>query len=148
MSKTIITVPLDFEANTNNPRDRNLFDAAQNFCKEQFGAEYSFHLNGKNWCVIEVSDEGEGFEVIAVSGMVWVPDCRLFHVKPGTNKETWKRAEDVSTALMKRMAAYLQDSIGLGTRVLVFVEPKTEGIWKRFLRRVGAKPANRYEVTV
>lgn len=148
MAKQIVIVPLDFEKGSTNPRDRILFDAAQKFCKEQFGSEYPFHTLSKNWCVVEQSDEADGYEVIGVSGLAWMPDCPVFHVKPGTDKESWKQAGDISAALVKRMASYLQDSMGVGTQVLIHIQPAAERIWSRFLRRIGAKPANRYKLSV
>lgn len=138
--------PLDFGTD-GKPRDQRLYDAAEEYCKREFGTEYNFLCYSRCWIVELVGEENT--EVIGITGIWQVPDIPLFHVTlPSADKEGLKVAEEATNMMYARLDWYLADCGNRGRSALIFVAPEKERLWRRFLRRVGGKPANRYEVEV
>jgi hypothetical protein len=137
---------LDFSKD-NEPRDQRLFDAAQAYCKREFGCEMNFLAYIRTW-VVEVID-GEKLEVIGITTVWNTIDIPTFHVSlPSGTKEALKVAEEATNMMYSRLDWYLQDTGLRGRKTLIYVAPEKEALWHRFLRRVGGKPANRYEVEI
>lgn len=144
-------LPLEFFNSTNGaappPRDPHLFEAVQNFCKEEFGEERQFHNHIKAWVAVEQVDSG-----YAVQGIVSLRnrlECDTFHIRTGgDSKGERDQAKAVRNMLLMRAVGSIQDTFGRGAAVLVFVDPKADRFWRGFLRLIGAKFANRYEVQV
>jgi len=141
-------VPIHFDP-SGNPMDRNLYDAAQAFCKREFGKEVNFRGNVKTWARVKISDEGDGYEVVGMVALGQVIDCHMFHVKPGgEDEDSRKEARQTRDALMARAAGFIQDYAGTGTDVLVYVSEEQRPWWAGFLRMIRARPANRFIVKV
>lgn len=140
MSK-LIAVPLDFFPNSTNPKDPHLLDAAQKFCKEQFGEPYPFSANLKSWVVVDVN--ANDYEVVGVTSTRAEIDVPLFHVKRPTDREGMRQAEQVRDMMVTRLTHFVQDGYGTGRTVFVHIEPAVERFWRRFLKLINAAPSNR-----
>lgn len=141
--------PLDFVAATGvvYPSDPRLHEAAQAFCREQFGeAAPNLAKLSKVWIVGEADDAGQLAKVVALGGWVYRVDVPVFHVaKPESakNTEEWKEVFRARDLLMGRMRAYLEDNGARGTEVFVFVDPAERERWSGYLKRIGARESNR-----
>jgi hypothetical protein len=75
-------------------------------------------------------------------------DVPLCHITPITaDREGLKFCELVRDAMIYRARAYCQD-LGMTGTALLYVEEKHERFWRRFLKRIGARPANRYIIGI
>jgi hypothetical protein len=147
---SILILPLDFDAN-GLPKDRILFDAMQKFCTDEFGRPRDFRGASKTWAVVEVSEQGEGYEVIAGGTLAFAIDCPFFHIKRPADDaadQDFEKARHVRDLLVTRMAAYVQDNTGPNTEVMVFIAPEQQRFWASYLRMLKAKPSNRFIVKV
>jgi len=134
--------PLDFV--DGKPRDGLLFGKAKEYYKEQFGAEPNFLAYAKVWVVWN-----EKQEIVGISGLQAAVDCPLFHCPPiQQTKEGLRAAEAVRDLMVKRLHEYLEDTGHGGQDVLIFVSETAARIWRRFLNRIGATPANRWRLTI
>lgn len=139
--------PLDFDPRTRAPLDERLYDAAQEYCLREFGKQQDFLCYIRSWVVERV--DGETLEVVGIATIWNAPDVPIFHVTPPTqDKEGLKVAEEVTTMMCSRLNSYIADCGNRGRRTLIFVDPGKERIWRRFLNRIGAQPANRWEIEI
>lgn len=150
----IYAVPVDFDQQTNAPKDPHLYEAVQKYFEREFGEKAFISRNLKTWAIVSEGEQGE-YIVHAAGSLRFQLDCPLFHVTApmkAEDKEQSKAAHDharsVRDMLMGRMASYLQDTFGTGTKVNVFVHPDATKMWNGYLQLIGAKPANRWEVQV
>jgi hypothetical protein len=136
-------IPLDFTRD-GKPRDGLLHAAACAFYKKEFGEEPNFAGYGKAWVVVQDSKD-----VLGLAGMTSIVDVPLFHVTPPTmDKEGMKIAQAVRDIATWRLHAHLED-VGLrGSTVLIYVSPKTERFWRKYLAKIKAEPAHRYSLII
>jgi hypothetical protein len=139
-------IPIEFEVGTGAPRDPHLYDALQKYFEQEFGSRQLISNNIKTWAVVE--HDNDGYKILGVTALRYMIDCPMFHVSEGRDEETWKRAVEARDMLFNRARAFLQDQAGTGTRVMVYVAPLAQRLWKGFLKKAGAVPANRFEVGV
>jgi hypothetical protein len=144
--KGITIVPIEFFENSTNPKNPHLFEAVQKYCEREFGSKVGLDKNLRNWAV--VSEDDSGYVIHGLTSLRFMLDCPTFHVTAAEDKEGRELARKVRDMLMNRAAAFLQDQFGVGTRIQVHVAPTAERFWRGFLRLIGAKPANRWEVQV
>lgn len=149
MSSRKFAYPLEFEPNSTNPKQPQVFDAAQKYCQQQFGHELDLANPGmKTWVVIKTDKEGDGFKIIGISRFRRVLDIPVFHVTKAETEDGREEAREVRDMLTSRMWSYAQDQFGAGGEVMVFIDPTTERFWKGYLRLIRAKPAHRYTLQV
>lgn len=152
MSARIFSYPIEFEPNSTNPKNPQVFDAAQDFCQQEFG--HHLDLNpGKAWAVVKPGESGP--DVIGLSQLVRSLDIPTFHVakalETGEREKDEAALQEVRTArdlLTGRMWSYIQDTMGTGQLVTVRVAPEVERYWKSYLRLIRAEKANRYILQV
>jgi hypothetical protein len=133
-------LPVDFFPSTTNPVNPLLYEAVQKWCKERFGAAPELHKELKTWVAVSHGDEGYRVHSL-VSARLGV-DCHTFHVDKADD------AAMIRDAMLTRAASFIADQFGAGTKVMVYVAPEKERIWRRFLKLIRAVPANRWIVEV
>jgi hypothetical protein len=142
--------PIDVKKD-GTPIDPELFAAVVKYGKEQFGEKYEFNVSfySRCWAVIAVKPEDPSFwQVTGLCGTRNTIDVPLFHVTPLTqDREGLKWCETARDAMIYRMRSYIQD-LGIRGTALIFVAPVAERLWRRFLIKLGAKPACRYEIGI
>lgn len=139
--------PIDFYQD-GKPRDPALFGAVQEFAKDQFGSELVFPCYAKVWATT-IRDDDKVLRVIGLVGTRAAVDICLFHVIPPTaDKEGLRIAERGRDLMYVRIHDYLEDLGHTGNTVLCFVAETAERYWRRFLLKIGARPAHRYEIEV
>jgi len=139
--------PMDFQAD-GSPRDPKLYGAAQQYAKNQFGEELVFPYYAHVWSVLAVEESG-AYAVIGLLGIRNTIDVCLFHVTPRTSdREGLKLAEQARDMMLYRGTAYLQDLGNSGSPILIYVAENAQRYWRRFLKKIGAVPANRFEVKI
>jgi hypothetical protein len=130
------------------PRDAQLYSAVQEYAKNEFGEELHFDYYARAWAALAVEESGK-YVVIGVLGIRNAIDVCTFHVTPLTmDKDGLKLAEQARDMMMYRGTAYLQDLGNSGNVVLIHVSATAERYWRRFLAKIGATPAERYQVKI
>jgi hypothetical protein len=142
-------VPIDLDGQ-GNPKDARLGTAVQEYAKKEFGTPLAFNFYMRCWCLLALKeDDPDYFEVIGVTGVRQTLDCPLFHLTPLTeDKEGLRLAEQARDLAFYRMSSYLQDWGMSGATVLVYVSERAQRYWRRFLGKIKAMPANRFEVRI
>lgn len=140
--------PIDLDAQ-GNPKDARLGTAVQEYAKKEFGAPLYFSFYMRCWAIIMENGDSEYFKVIGVIGTRQTLDVPLFHITvPTLDKEGMKVAEQARDMAVYRLHSFLCDFGNAGQNVLIYVSEKTERYWRRFLGKLKAKPAQRYEMTL
>lgn len=143
----IYATPVDFEPNGNTPKNPHLHDAVQKYFEKEFGGRVPIGNNLKTWAIVSEGEQGE-YVVHAAGSLRFQLDCPIFHVTAGETEEQLELSRKTRDMLMGRMASFLQDQFGVGTKVNVFVHPDATKMWSGYLRMIGAKDASRWEVQV
>ena len=146
----VVLRPLDFNA-AGEPVDGALHAAAQVFCEKEFGAKRDFKYYARCWAVLATKPEDSAyFEVMGLLGGRNTFDVQLFHVIPlSLDKEGMVLTHEARDKMIDRARSWCSDALYLsGQSVLVYVDPKTERYWRRFLKQIKAEPANRISVVV
>ena len=103
----------------------------------------------KAWAVY--FDYGDSQRIVAFAGCnlgARFADVPVFYVEPGQDRKSrWEAARAVEV-IAYRMAGFIADSIGFGTKVLIRIEPQQEHIWNAFVTRLGAVKAERFILEV
>ena len=129
------------------PVDQRLYDAANAYCLKEFGQELNLAYYARAW-LSEALVNGEWIPV-GIAGVRNMLDIPTFHVTPvGQDREAFKAAEETTSMMYMRLNNYLADLGNRDGSTLIYVAPEVERLWRRFLKRVGGRPANRYEVPV
>ena len=139
--------PVDFNQD-GSPRDPRLYGAVQEYAKSALGEELFFAYYAKVWATVLCEDGGK-MQIIGLLGTRAAIDVCMFHVTPPSqDREGMRVAEAARDAMHARMRSYLEDLGHTGNIVLVYVSETAERFWRRFLGKIGARPANRYEIKV
>jgi hypothetical protein len=139
-------VPIDFRQD-GKPANPSLHSAVQEYAKNEFGEELNFGYYAKVHTLI--NEEADKITVMGLLGSRAAIDVCMFHITvPSQDKDGLRLAEQGRDLMFQRGQAYLADLGHTGTTVLVYVAAEAERYWRRFLRKIGAKPAHRYEVEV
>lgn len=137
----VFMVPVDFVEG--RPRDEKLYAAACRYYEDQFGRKNDFRGYAKAWVALD------GETVVGLAGIQVAMDCSLFHCPPrNMTKEAIREAEQVRDMMIWRLHANLEDGGFRGMEVLIYVAEQAERFWRRFLKKIGARPANRYTLTI
>jgi hypothetical protein len=143
--KTLRMVPIDLD--NGHPRDARLGTAVQEYAKKEFGAPLVFSYYMRCWAILVQA--GEYQEVIGVIGTRQTLDVPLFHLTPPSqDHEGWKLIEQARDMAVYRLHSFLVDFGNAGAVCLVYVNAKAERFWRRFLGKLKAKPADRWELTL
>lgn len=138
--------PIDFNQ-AGEPRDPLLYAAVQEFAEKEFGEKLNVAYYARLFVALAVIEDK--WKVVGVTGIRSSFDIPTFHIAPQSlDKEGFKVAEEVTNMMYMRLNNYLADLGNKGGSTLIYVAPEKERFWRRFLKRVGGKPANRYEVEV
>jgi hypothetical protein len=138
--------PLDFRPD-GAPRDARLYESAKTFYENQFGETLDHAYYGRLWAAEAVCDDR--VQVVGITGIRGTYDIPTFHVIPvSQDREGFKLAEETTAMMYFRLNNYLADLGNRGSTTMIYVAPQVERLWRRFLKRVGGKPANRWEVEV
>jgi len=144
--RTLRMVPIDFKDGM--PRDAKLATALQEFCVREFGAELPIGTYARVWAIVAVRD-ADYYDIMGVTTIANVIDCSTFHIVPLTpDKEGLQLAEKARDLAVYRMGSYLQDLGNAGSFVLIHVSETAERYWKRFLLKIKAEPAHRYQMRI
>lgn len=144
---TLKMTPVDFTPE-GKPRDEQLRDATQAFAEKEFGDKLDFAYYARVWSVQTVNEAGET-TVIGLLGVRNAIDVCMFHVvPPSLDKEGLKIAEQARDLMFIRGHGYLADLGNTGHTVMVYVAAGAQRYWRRFLKKIGARPADRFEVTI
>ena len=132
------------------PKDVGLYRAVQVYSEKEFGAGVEVSYYHRVWAVVALKEEEpEYMEVIGLMGARNVIDWPLFHVTPLTqDKAGLKLAEQARDMMVARGRNYIEDLGMRGTSVLIFVSEQGQRYWRRFLKKIGALPANRFELKI
>lgn len=143
----MVAIDVDREG---KPRDEKLGAAVQAFAEKQLGSKIVFPYYLRVWAILAIREDDEDyFEVVGVTSLRNSPDCPLFHIAPLTSdKAGLKLAEQARDLAVYRMHSYLQDAGLSGGTVLIYVSETAQRYWRRFLKRIKAKPANRFEMRI
>ncbi len=143
MSETIIIKPLEWN-NQLIAKDRELFDAVQQFFEREFG-ERRGNLGQYQRVYVSVRAGGE---INGVAGVVTRADIPLFHVGSPTpgDRLAIRDALAATELLYNRLRCYIEDAGGIGYETFIYVAPEARERWAKFLERIGAKDANRFVV--
>jgi hypothetical protein len=139
--------PMDFHQD-GKPRDPQLYGAVQVYAKNQFGEELVFPYYAKVWAAL-AQEEGQPYQVIGILALRNAIDVCTFHVSPPTlDKNGLRLAEQARDMMFVRGHDYIADLGNTGYPVLVYVAEEAQRYWRKFLKRIGAKQANRFEVKI
>lgn len=131
------------------PRDTTLYEAVQEYHKNEFGEELNCAYYARVHALVLVDDDEKFVQVMGLLGIKNVIDVPMFHITvPTQDKAGLKLAEQGRDLMFQRGHNYLADLGNTGQPALVFVSEQAERYWRRFLKKIGAKPAQRYEVTL
>jgi hypothetical protein len=125
------------------PADPNLHRLAVEFAEHELAAPVNFTDFKKLWVACQVDDNEQPVHVEGLLGMVLRADFPMARfVSPGAAKKLIDRAND-----------YLHDQGARGAEVFLFISSKEDDSqrcpqYQDWLRYVGAKPADRFAVTV
>lgn len=147
----IRTMPLDWSRGPDGvvPRDPELWKAAQAWATENMGGEIEVWHYVHTWVAIEILDvTANVYRVVGITSAWSIPDCPNFHVAAGDGYENLQVAKAARDALMQRLIFYCQDSGFSGRTGLVYVAEEAERFWRGFLKLIGAKKANRWELKI
>ena len=126
------------------PRDAKLLADASEFYRTEFNTAPEFTNFAKVWAIL-----GDDGLILGLTGVTSVVDCPLFHIKvPSMDKKGLRQAEAARDMAVWRMHSHLEDSGLSGTNALIYVSPETERYWHRFLDRIHATPAHRWEMRI
>lgn len=146
---TLRMTPIDLNEK-GEPKEPKLEAALQRYCEKEFGSLINISYYMRVWAIMVVRpSDPEYFEVIGVTSMRNQADCPLFHITPPTiDKAGFKVAEQARDMAVYRMYAYLEDVGMRGTSILIYVSEGAQRLWRRFLGKIKAKPANRFELPI
>lgn len=144
--------PIDFVGTPPlyEPKDRALFDAAQDYCKRELQQQFDFVRLNKVWVAIgnPVFKDGEyvSGEVCGITGYVLKPDIPVFRVSGENGARATKMLTD-------RYHAHFADLGWRGCEVFLHISDRERPEqrcprWQESLVATGAKPANRFSVMV
>lgn len=142
-------VPIDLDKDGNS-RNTRLGTALQEYAKREFGMPLVFAHYVRVWAIVVVREnDADYFEVMGAIGTRQTLDVPLFHVTvPSVDKEGLRIAEQARDMAVYRLHSFLCDFGNAGQQCLIYVSEKAERYWRRFLGKLKAKPANRYEITL
>lgn len=132
------------------PKDRNLFDAAQEYCKRELAEQFDFVRLNKVYVAVGNPVFKDGLyvsgEICGITGYVLKPDIPVFRVS-GDN------AARATKMLTDRYHSHFADLGWRGCEVFIHLSHKETPAqrcakWDESLVATGATPADRYSVTV
>jgi hypothetical protein len=129
------------------PRDPYLAAAVDAFCEKQFGEVHDFRPYLRAWAVV-LESAPECYEVLAVGAGRNTPDFPVFHVAEAEERDGRDLAREATACLMGRMRSFCEDNGFRRKTVLIYVAEKAQKRWASFLRMIGAKSADRFEVEI
>lgn len=144
--------PLDFlgQPPLYEPKDRGLFDAAQEYSKRELAEQFDFVRLNKVWVAVgnPVFKNGQyvSGEICGITGYALKPDIPVFRVS-GEN------AARATKMLTDRYHSHFADLGWRGCEVFLHISNKERpeqrcSRWAESLVATGATPADRYSVTV
>lgn len=140
--------PIDFKADGTTPRDVQLYQAVQEYHKKEFGNELVFAYYARVLALLAIDEVGES-KVMGLLGVRTAIDVCMFHVtSPTMDKAGLKLAEQGRDLMFYRGHSYLADLGNTGNTVLVYVASGAQRYWRRFLKKIGASPADRFQITI
>jgi hypothetical protein len=124
-----------------HPKDLDFFQRVDKFCQAEMANKPVLANYTGAWAV-----EAEDGEILAVGGLQLIPDV---HIRVKQHEQS----QEAMQSLVARMNDHLADNGYYGKEVLVFKAaneaPEQEcPNWEFWLRKYGAKPADRYIVSV
>lgn len=149
IEKSLRITPVDLGVD-GKPRDGKLATAVQEYAKKEFGREIDFTYYVKVWAILATRVvDAEYYEVIGITAIRNQADCQVFHITaPTEDREGAALAMQARDMAVMRMYGYLEDLGMRGSTVLIYVSEKAQPFWKKFLNRIKAEPANRWELKI
>jgi hypothetical protein len=145
---SIRTVLVEFQNGPSGlePRDPALYSQVIEYCHDELAVVPELRNFLKSYAVVEF---GEQEEILAIHGVACYgmrPDIGVFRV-------TGKFARRATKQLFDRLNAHFADNGWRGNEVFLFISDKETPeqrcpAWQESLKAVGAKPAQRFAVTV
>ena len=132
------------------PTDPKLHAAVQAYAEKEFGAPIVFSYHSRVWAILLLRQgDADYFQVIGVTAIRQTLDCPVFHITPPSmDKDGLRIAEQARDMAVIRMFGYLEDWGQKGNVVLIHVSETAVRFWQKFLNKIKAKPANRFEIFI
>ena len=144
----IEVIPIDFmgQPPLYEPKERELFDMAIEYCNRELAEQFDFVNLNKVWVSVICDDEGKPQEVIGITGTVLKADIPIFRVSGPNAKRATKMLE-------QRLHSYFADQGMRGHEVFLHISSKETPeqkcpAWEESLLAAKAVPADRFSVIV